>query len=211
MNYLEKNVAAGVQLPEGGEGRSKKSLTVEHARALLEKAEDSDLIFVLLLMTGLRPEEATGLTWPRVELLTSQKAIVRVREVAQKVRGGEWFLAKPKTKRAARDVPFPAWLYHDLMRLKEQNLFGENKLNLIFPAPHDQPLSNTALNNMFRQLLKRAELPTDYTPYSLRYAYNTFLYLMGVPDKPRIALMGHVNEEFKKEVYVKVMPEMFEA
>ena len=62
------------------------------------------------------------------------------------------------------------------------------------------------LRDTFARLLKRAGLPGHYTPYSLRYTYNTTLYFRGVQDKPRGVLMGHAREDFHKQVYVQGTP-----
>lgn len=59
--------------------------------------------------------------------------------------------------------------------------------------------------------MKRAGLPAHYTPYSLRYTYNTLLYAGGVPGKARSVPMGHARETFNEQVYVKAIPQMFEG
>lgn len=144
-------------------------------------------------------------------------ALVRVTRQAVKVRRGAGHVfTKPKTKTGVREVPIPVWLYQELMRLKLANEArarvvgaGYEDRGLAFPSRMGGPMSESWLRDMFARLLKRAGLPLHYTPRSLRYTYNTLLYIGGVQDKPRCALMGHAREDFNKKVCVKVLPQMF--
>jgi integrase len=212
MNYIEKNPLKGVEMPVGAEGREKRSLTIEHARTLIDAAllNPPDLKFIFALFTGLRPEELTGLTSDRIELISEREAVVRVCEVAFKERWGGWHLIKPKTPKSIRDVPFPAWLYHKLREMEGGHLVY-SPMKLLFPNARGLPYYGSLLMQEFNRLLKRAGLPLYYTPYSLRYAYNTFLYMTDVSGRARCDLMGHVEERFNEKTYVKSQPEMFEG
>jgi integrase len=216
--YLRENPAAEVKTPEGADGRTIHCLNVAEARQLIETAstELDDLIFVFALATGLRPREYLGLTWPHLASLAG-RGLVRVRQVVIKPRGGAWVFRKPKTKKSVRDVPFPAALYADLMKWQALQVARRRAcgaewqdFDLVFPRATGAPQHANVLALRFGQLLKRAELPTHFTLYALRYTYATLQFIAGERDKVISDLMGHTNVDFTKNVYTKVLPAMQE-
>jgi len=82
-DLMGRNVAALVRPPAGSEGRPSKALSVEQAQQLLRAAAgDGDphrlhAYVVLLLTTGLRPEEARALRWDHVDLEAGTVAVWR--------------------------------------------------------------------------------------------------------------------------------------
>lgn len=220
LRYIDDNPLEGLELPEGADPRETASLTPGEARKLVETAmlDLDDLVFVFALFTGLRPAEYLGLAESSVEERDTC-AVAHITRQALKLRREEGHaFPKPKTKQGVREVPIPLWLYRELRRLKALNealarAAGPKwqEHGLVFPSRTGRPMSDSWLREKFARLLKRAGLPPRYTPYSLRYTYNTLLYVGGVQDKPRSVLMGHKREEFNKEVYVKPLPEMFEG
>jgi integrase len=221
--YLKENPAQGVQAPKGAAGRVAHCLDLDEARSLIQAAllDLDDLVFAFALLTGLRPEEYIGLPRQNLELVEqgeTTRGLVRVRQVAVKLRaGGGWTFPTPKTEKGIRDVPFPAWLYHELQRLAcivdaRRRVMGAEWVdhNLVFPTRRGTPHQRSALELRFRRLLKRAELPVHFTLYSLRYTFATLQYVAGERDKVISELMGHTRTDFTKAVYTKVLPGMRE-
>lgn len=221
--YLRENPARGVKAPKGAEGRVAHSMTPEEARAFVEAAllDPDDLVLVFALLTGLRPEEYLGLPRKHLELVTqgdAERGLVRVRQVAVKVKGGGWLFPTPKTKKGVRDVPFPAWLYREVQRFgaiidSRRLAFGPEwkDYGLVFPSRTGAPRTADVLTKgRLRPLLKRVGLPQHFTLYSLRYTFATLQYLAGERDRVISDLMGHTRTDFTKEVYTKVLPIMRE-
>ncbi|HEX7174205.1 MAG TPA: tyrosine-type recombinase/integrase [Pyrinomonadaceae bacterium] len=219
--YLRESPLEGLELPKGAEPRETRSLTPAEARTLVETAllDLGDLIFVFALFMGMRPKECLGLPLSNVELVDDAAALVRVTQQAVKLRRAPGHIfTRPKTRKGVREVPFPAWLYRELMRLQCANAARERLLGagwtdygLVFPSRTGRPISEGWLRDMFARLLKRSGLPPHFTPYSLRYTYNTLLSEGGVADKARCVLMGHAREDFNRAVYVRTLPQMFEG
>lgn len=222
--YLKENPAQSIKSPKGADGRPTHCLNVEQARAFVEAAtlDPDDLVFAFAVLTGLRPEEYLGMPRRDLELFTQggvERGLARVRQVAVKVRGGAWTFQTPKTKKGRRDVPFPAWLYHEMARL--ERLVDSRRLaagiewedhGLVFPSRRGAPMYAESLERgRFRALLKRAGLPAHFTLYSLRYTFATLQYVAGERDRVISDLMGHTRTDFTKEVYTKVLPDMREA
>jgi integrase len=221
--YLKENPAQNVKAPKGAEGRVTYCMDADQARALVEAAllDPDDLIFAFAVLTGLRPEEYLGLPRRNLELVTQggkERGLVRVRQVAVKIRGAGWVFPPPKTKKGVRDVPFPAWLYRELVRYGA--LVDSRKLaagdewkdyDLVFPSVKGTPRNDSDLaRRRFKGLLRRAGLPTHFTLYSLRYTFATLQLLAGERDRVISDLMGHERIDFTKRVYTKVLPVMRE-
>lgn len=214
--YLRENPAADIASPEGGSGRTAHCLNVDEARQLVETArlDLNDLLFAFALLTGLRSREYAALQWPHLAVQEGH-SVAQVRQVVNRLKGGGWEFRRPKTKNAVRDVPFPAWLYQELLRLRalqtarRRALSGEwRDFDLVFPAHDGSPLPAERLRERLHGLLKRAGLPTHFTPYSLRYTYATLQFIAGERDKVISNLMGHAKVNFTKDVYTKVLPAM---
>lgn len=221
--YLRENPARGIKAPKGTEGRAAHCMTPDEARTFIDAAllDPDDLVLIFALLTGLRPAEYLGLPRKHLELVTqgdAERGLVRVRQVAVKVRGGGWIFPAPKTKKGVRDVPFPAWLYRELQRFgalvdSRRLAFGPGwaDYGLAFPSRTGAPRTADVLTQgRFRPLLKRAGLPTHFTLYSLRYTFATLQYIAGERDRVISDLMGHTRTDFTKEVYTKVLPVMRE-
>jgi integrase len=85
-DLVGRNVAALVRPPAGSEGRPSKALSVEQAQQLLRSAAKERFggdphplhgHVVLLLTTGIRPEEARALRWDHVDLDAGTVAVWR--------------------------------------------------------------------------------------------------------------------------------------
>lgn len=230
--YIAVNPAAQIKVPAARADadtptRKGRAMDEAEARAFLEAAREQpdDLIFVLWLFAGLRPEEMIGLQWSALELAREfdgrretfiERGIAHIRRTVVLRRGGGWYFSKPKSPSSLRDVYFPAPVYHDLMRHKERQAEQARTAgpawidnDLVFTVGNGQPLDRAnLLTRRLRPLLKRAGLPETSTLYSLRYTYATLSLLAGEADKVVSEQMGHKHVNFAKDVYVRVLPVM---
>jgi integrase len=225
--YIQNDPSTEIPAPEGSEGRELKSLNLAQALTFVETCYQdfySGMIFVFALSTGMRPKEYKGISWPHIKLLqqqlpdgrTIERGLAEVRRIAVKPKQKDWVFPKPKTKKSVRDIYFPAQLYHDLMKLKQEQdrlkrLLGSkwHDHNLVFPSGNGNPIEDVTLHTRFQRLCTRSELQ-GFTPYSLRYSYATLQLLGGERDKVIAETMGHKSVDFNKEIYQKVLPVMQE-
>lgn len=223
--YINLSPADDIAAPEGTEGRDLKAFDLAEAIKFTEACYQDfyiGLVFVFALTTGMRPKEYRGLSWPHVRLVRQElpdgsiieRGLVEVRRIAVKPKGEGWQYLKPKTKKSVRNIPFPAPLYYDLLRYRQETermkrLVGSrwHEHDLVFPSRNGQPLEDTTLRSRFELLSGRAGLK-GFTPYSLRYSYATLQLLGGERDKVIADTMGHSKVSFNQEVYQKVLPEM---
>ncbi len=60
----------------------------------------------------------------------------------------------------------------------------------------------------FKKIIERAELPKNFTLYSLRHSFVTFSLLAGVEPKTVSEEAGHASVSFTLDVYAHVLPSM---
>lgn len=215
LRLLRENPAAGVETPKA-KRRPVRAMTEDEAARFVGAARTDrhGLMFVFWLHTGLRPAEFIGLRWPDIELAGEGEhsyGVVNVRQTIVRVGGDGWGFYPPKTEAGRRPVYFPAWLYHDLMGHKARQEELKRKLGdyhdhgLVFAASNGEPLMRQSVaKRMLKPLLKRAGLPAEFTPYTLRRSFSSLLRRAGVSAKEVSEQMGHANVNFTDEVYVTV-------
>lgn len=150
LGYMGRNPLASLGSGQGSaislpaaEHREYRVFTAHEAKLFLEEAEPDryGALWSLLLMTGLRPEEALGLKWDDLEgnRLGVRRALIRLAK-------GRWELAPTKTRRE-RSVSVPAVALKVLTRHRARQsetrlLLGSEYANhgLMFAATFGQPL-----------------------------------------------------------------------
>jgi len=82
-------------------------------------------------------------------------------------------------------------------------------LGLAFPCSNGEPLARDhfALRRL-KPLLRRAELPEEFTLYTLRRTFATLATAVGAPRLGRSTQMGHAEPDFTDEVYVTTLLSM---
>jgi integrase len=211
---IPRNPADLVELP-----RSERSeatvLSGAQLPAFLQAARDDrwSVLWMLLLVTGLRPGEALGLKWSDLEgeRLLIQRTVVR-RD------GHAWEFAEPKTARSRRPVSLPistveALNQHRRIQLEERLKAGPKYANhnLIFASNNGQPLDwRRTVADHFRPLLKKADLP-PIRPYDLRHTSATLLLTMGEHPKVVSERLGHSSITLTLDTYSHVLPDMQQA
>ncbi|HEY0379853.1 MAG TPA: tyrosine-type recombinase/integrase [Pyrinomonadaceae bacterium] len=223
---LKDNPAADIETPKARRNNH-RAWTEEEAGAFLTaaKVNPDDLIFILVLCTGLRPAEFLGLQWTDLELVqdvrsqdgpTVERGLLRVQHNLVRPRGGGWLFTDPKTEKGARDIYFPVTLYHELMKLKARQSEQKKQMGvtyhdhgLVFACDNGKPLDRGWLSiTRFKPLLRRAGLSEEFSFYTLRRSFATLATAAGASRLGRSMQMGHADPDFTDEVYVTVLPSM---
>jgi integrase len=214
-DLVGRNVAALVRPPEGRQGRPSKALTVEQAWALIDasagRAGGGDqgggvdrspyrlhAYVVLLLMTGIRPEEARALSWDHMDLDAGTVAIWRSDRA-----GGD-----TKTVRSRRTLKLPEIALSALRerraaqaadRLKAGELWQDS--GLVFTTSVGTMLDQHNIRREFRQITKAAGLGEDWVPRELRHTFVSIMSADGVPVEEIARVAGHKQTSTTELVY----------
>jgi integrase len=214
-DLVGRNVAALVRPPEGRQGRPSKALTVEQAWALIDAAAgrvggggdggDADrgpyhlhAYVVLLLTTGIRPEEARALRWDHVDLEAGTVAIWRSDRA-----GGD-----TKTVRSRRTLKLPEIALSALRerkaaqaadRLKAGEVWQDS--GLVFTTSVGTMLDQHNIRRKFRQITRAAGLGEDWVPRELRHTFVSIMSAGGVPVEEIARVAGHKQTSTTGLVY----------
>ena len=206
-DLVGRNVAALVRPPAGSEGRPSKALSVEQAQQLLRAAAGErpggdphplHAYVVLLLTTGLRPEEARALRWDHVDLEAGTVAVWRSDRA-----GGD--TKTPKSRRTLRlaQIAVNALRQRKAAQAADRLKAGElwHDTGLVFTTTIGTMLDQHNVRRAFRQITKAADLGEDWVPRELRHTFVSIMSAGGVPVEEIARLAGHQQTSTTELVY----------
>jgi integrase len=205
---INKNPCRFVTLPRQTR-QEMKVLTPDQAAAFLQAAAASPwkAFFSLLLASGMRPGEASGLKWSDVDF---EKKRVTVNRSLTRPKGGGYKLQEPKTARSRRTIPLPTTVIENLKEHK-QNQKVVKLDGFVFAAANGEPVNDRNITNRyFKPLLEEAGLP-DLRLYDLRHTCATLLLAAGENPKIVSERLGHASIAITLDTYSHVLPSMQEA
>lgn len=179
-DILTKNVATRVQAPRHEPQRGKVLSAQQETALLAASPHHHQLAWRIALALGLRRGELAALHWTDLDFDGNTLT----------VRGG-------KTKAAARVLPLPAELAHDLHDHRQQ----KGSAGYVFGVGIE------AISYWFRRDADRAGLH-DFTPHDLRHTCLTRLAERGVHPSIVQAIAGHASPEMALRFYTHVNEEM---
>lgn len=179
---VKRNPCDSVEI-KNYKSKRKKALTVEEQAVFLKAAKETkyDLLFRLLIATGLRIGEALALRRSDVDF-TGQTLSVSKNVVF--VRGKRIEQDTPKTKAGNRTVPLTEELCSELDSIETDLLF---------------PYSYNALKCCVDRI--SANIGVKMSLHVLRHTYATRLEEAGIPAKVKQYLMGHSSLDMTENVY----------
>lgn len=219
MKLLKHNPVAGSDGIGRGVPKSQRHISFEEAPRLIEACEGArfGLLFQLMLRTGLRAEEVTGLTWEDMDL-SGARGKLRVRRVVHHPAGGGWIWQEPKSENGKRPVLFPGEIAKKLIehrrtqleaKLKTGGLWENN--DLVFANHIGNPIRYCILQKHFKRLLEKAGLPREIGTHKMRHFHVTLGLASGVDLKTVSREVGHARPSFTADHYGEVVDEMFES
>lgn len=180
------------------------AMPLEDVAALLEAAagRPSEIMWRLLLETGARRGEITGLNWGDINLRTG---VVTIRKIASPETGG--IQTDNRTKgRAKREIPLSPGLLEALTDLKVQRRATAFD-PVILDARGRRRASFTAIRYWWKRDCAEAGIE-GYTPHSLRHTFATTALAAGVPVNVVSSILGHASTAVTLEVYAHVTGDM---
>ena len=205
---VNRNVARIVELPIAARRPDLgRALTVEQAQHLLTVTAQHRLhaLWLTMLLLGLRPGEATGLTWSDIDL---DNAVIHIRRSLKLEAGRLHIDERLKTSRSRRSLDAPPQLVNDLRRHQaeqatEAAALGQASTNpddLVFTTSTGGPLEPTHVRKMFSRLTSNAGLG-HWHPHELRHSAASILSAAGVPLERIADVLGHDGTRMTALVY----------
>lgn len=219
-DLIRKNCAIGCAKPYSN-SNVRAAMTKEETRKLLSECETKSygqnylLIVKLMLLTGLRIGEATGLTWNDIDL---KKREIDVNH--QFVQGDEtsrtkYHIDSTKTYSGIRKVPMSDDLYEMLKHLKETTYFDAFKFGtnvdgysgFVVHSRTGLPILTARVNDYLRRVVNEYnathedKLP-NVSCHTCRHTFCTRLAETNINPNALQKIMGHASYQTTADVYI---------
>lgn len=184
--------------------RRGRAMPLEDVSRLLEAAQGGpgEIVWRLLLETGARRGEITGLNWSDISFRTGVLTIQKIASpesdginVATRTKGG-----------TVREIPLSPGLIATLAALKLER--GASTSDpIVIDRRGRKRASFTAIRYWWKQDCEKAGIQ-GYTPHSLRHTFATTALAAGVPVNVVSSILGHASTAVTLEVYGHVSNSM---
>lgn len=203
------NVARIVELPADARRTPPgRALTVDQAKTLIRESDGDRLhaLWLTMLMLGLRPGEATGLSWIDVDV---KVGVVHVRRSLKFGNRGELHVDEQlKTSRSRRSLDAPSALIvaltaHRKRQIAERLDAGpvwQNPDDLVFTTNVGSPINPSNLRRSFAKLTTSAGLGI-WHPHELRHSAASIMSAAGLPLERVADVLGHDGTRMTALVY----------
>jgi integrase len=189
--------------------REGRTLTPEEARLLLDalKGHRHEVLYSLMLSTGLRRGEALGLKWQDYD---EKAGVISIRRQL-KLEGGKLITSDTKTNRSRRSVNLPAPMVvalkvHRQRQKLEETTFppGWEATDYIFTSLVGGALDPRNLNRDFHKVCERAGLG-HWHPHELRHSAASLMLAQGVKLQVVSEVLGHASIRMTADVYGHIL------
>lgn len=227
-DYIEKNPVNKAVKCRMKEAEERRVLSIEEQQTFLEYARHTMYFnaYKLVLLTGLRSGEVSGLQWKYVDF-DKKELHVRHTMLFDSKKGG-FYLGKPKTKKSVRTIPLNEAA---VQVLKEQRMY-QFKLRAKSSQWHDNDLVFTTINGValghssYQLSIRRIvtninndrkvkakmnnETWDEFKPmymHALRHTFATRCIENGMKPKVLQTILGHSTINVTMDLYVHTTEE----
>lgn len=220
--YVKYNVATEIKLPRKRKQLDEIEFIDEESRekwiaCFLKEDSNISLLFLTMLLTSARPEEACGFKWNAIDFDNNDVYIGNaykdfcIFNEHMEVIGHERKDDILKTPESYRHILLDPILKKALKNHKERQQHLYKRLHkkwtdneYIFLNNYNQPfVSDTLSRNMPRFLNRHKELK-HLTVYGLRHSFATHCKELGMEAEVLAKLMGHTEYETTQKYYIHV-------
>ena len=187
-------------------------LSVEQARRLVKHVEGNrlEVLLAMAVVTGMRRGELLALRWSDIDFDRSRLLVLHSVDFIAK---HGYVQGEPKTASGKRVISLPAFLI-DMLKKHQRRQLEYRKtvdnwqmLDLVFPNFSGGYTHPNHMGDLFRKLLKEAELPPIHF-HDLRHSAASILLCMGVNIKVIQELLGHSDISITLRTYSHLLPSM---
>lgn len=203
---LTNPVTKSVKCPKKVESKIRFLTKEEHIK-FLEVAKNSSNYYqyALILQTGLRAGELTGLKWSDIDFEKRTLSVNRSMEFRYSEQ--KFLTGEPKSKSGYRTIPLTQEAY-DILKAKEHERSLEKVRDIrfkdiVFINRKGTPTKNSAYDSTLYKLAKQAGIE-KLSMHSLRHTFATRAIEAGMRPKTLQKLLGHSNIGITMNLYVHV-------
>lgn len=239
--YLRNNISDNA-LKELKQSRNlftekRKALTLQEQEIFLNFLKSSKIynhwypIFALMIGTGLRVGEATGLTWNDIDLENNTLSVNHTLVYFNHDKGGCYFgVNTPKTRAGERTVPIIESVREAILQEKEyQELVGikcnvriDGFTDFIFVNRFGNTQHQGTLNKALRRIIRdcnqeildktkdneKVILLPKFSCHTLRHTFTTRLCESGINIKVIQSVLGHADISTTLDIYADVTKDL---
>lgn len=218
LNYLEKNVASRIKIPDKNNSSKIKFYTKSELNTLLTFLSKYKMgkyshsiqyyvLFTLISRTGLRLGEALALEWSDVN---GDK--LSITKTLSYDNNNNVLITEPKSKSSIRTIKIDNTLVDLLKKQKINKMecimrYSSFKKpiydNIIFSNENGNYLRHSVARDFFSASCKRADVPI-LSPHALRHSHAVHLLEAGANIKYVSARLGHSTIKMTADIYLHV-------
>lgn len=214
---IYENVCKNIRIKKNKSQKEQKIFSKDEQETFVKalKGNKYENAIIVLLNTGLRIAELSGLRWVDVDF---KDGYIYVRQTAQRIRifeegefiGSEMVIDTPKTDKSIRCIPMLEATRDALIKQRElqsiDKKIGYDKYidnDLCFPTSIGTPTDHKNLWYEMKNILKCNNLP-DLSLHNLRHNFASRLIENGIGLKIVSELLGHSSVQTTGDVYAHV-------
>lgn len=203
------------------DSKTREAMTKEQTLNFLEYAEKYPygknylLAVKIMLGTGLRVGEVTGITWDDVDF---RNKTININKQFTLIAGGgkhEYHISKPKTSSGSRKIPMSGDVFNMMHSHKKETYFQSLKYGtnvdgytgFVFHTRTGLPILSSRINDYLSRIVKdynqnnKEKLP-KISCHTMRHTFCTRMAELGINPKSLQYIMGHSSYKTTADVYI---------
>ena len=207
LNYaIEKNIIMSnphknLRIKKPGKRKKVDAYTEAEQRKIINylkyNFEPYNVLFYLLISTGMRMGEASALTWKDIDF---SSGAVTINKTTVKITGSIYIQDHPKTASSVRTI----YLSDNVKRhMWQYKTMQENSEEMVFTNSRGNPFIATNLRSRWQSTCKEIGIPYKGV-HSLRHTFATRALEKGIDIKTVSSILGHKNVTTTMDVYQDV-------
>ena len=222
-DWIAKNPVCATKVTAGNNNSSLREVPEKEVFSRAETKEFLDVLdnripeeyiykklpLKMMLLTGVRTGEMSGLRWSDVDF---EKGVIHVRRNRLASKEFGVYEKDPKTKTSKRDIPMPKELIADLHEyykwFEEADPNFASRLDDYYLASniYREPLYPGVLGHWLKDIEREYDLK-PVTCHGLRHTYCSLLLSQNVPIQTVSKYMGHSDSTVTLKVYSHFIPD----
>ncbi len=193
-------VSKTVKCTNAKETKPERVLTRNEQRTFLEFASGRGNYnqYALILQTGLRAGELTGLKWSDIDF---DKMVLHVARTADyRTDSGEWEIRSPKSKAGIRDIPLTKDAIH-ILKMQSMDILPMEYRDFVFLSKNGNLIKNSTYNKDLSRICDATGIK-HFSMHTLRHTFATRCAESGMQPKTLQSILGHGNINVTMDIYV---------